>query len=278
MEDFIKRFSSVPEDFVLDFYSIAKEHYDDNELVINFDIVVKWLRVSKGNLKRLLVKRFIENVDYKIIKINKAHRNGATHKENILLTPDCFKGICMLSQTDRASLVRNYYLSLEKLIRKYNSIIQDQLYKEIGILRTNQKAKINIKGGVIYILEASNNTTLNSFAQKMYKLGKTTNIKKRLVTYNSGNSNEIRPVFIIKVSNVDKVEGCVKNLVKEYQYRKYKEIYQIDIKLLKTAIMSCDELINGFKEIIAKNNKEVKKQYKRLKKTKNNLFIIMEKK
>lgn len=52
-------------------------------------------------------------------------------------------------------------------------------------------------------------------------------------TYNSGNANDIEPLFIIKVVDIDSVESCIKQTIKEYQYRKYKEIYEIDLVCIK---------------------------------------------
>ena len=63
MEKFLIQFSSVPNGFIKDFFNIAKEEYDDNETIINFNIVVKWLNVRKDNLKKLLVNNFEDNFD-----------------------------------------------------------------------------------------------------------------------------------------------------------------------------------------------------------------------
>ena len=52
----------------------------------------------------------------------------------------------------------------------------------------------------------------------MYKLGNTDNMKKRLRTYNTGNANNIEPLFVIKVDNIKMVEECIKNIASEYQY------------------------------------------------------------
>jgi hypothetical protein len=103
------------------------------------------------------------------------------------------------------------------------------MYKKIGLLEKNQKPKVNIQGvagsplsvqgGVIYILKALNtNVTL-------YKLGKTSNLKNRLNTYNSGNANDIEPFFIIPVNDIDAVESCIKSLCKKYQYSSKKFIF-----------------------------------------------------
>jgi len=71
MESFIKQFSKVPENFINDFFIIAKEEYSDNEIIIDFEIVVKWLNVRKDSLKKILVDNFEEKFDYTIEKKKK---------------------------------------------------------------------------------------------------------------------------------------------------------------------------------------------------------------
>lgn len=66
MEKFIKQFSNVPNEFVTDFFNISKEEYNDNDFSIDFEKVVKWLSVLKGNLKTLLINNFEEKYDYTI--------------------------------------------------------------------------------------------------------------------------------------------------------------------------------------------------------------------
>jgi phage anti-repressor protein len=271
MNRFIQKYSDVPNGFVEDFFTIVDETYGDDELVIDFDIIVKWLKVRIDNLKRLLIHNFEEKYDYQIffVKTKNKKGNGAHNIGKIKLTPDCFKELCMISQTLKAKEVRKYYLSIEKLVRKYHKYIEEKLNKQLGLLKTNQKPKINKKGGVIYIIKALN-SDLN-----VYKLGRTMNIKSRLNGYNSGNANDIEPLFILEVDDINRVENCIKNLVKHFQYRKYKEVYEIDIDLLKTAIMKCDTLINGFKNEI-KRDKSIKKKFKKLKKSKEILYMYID--
>lgn len=271
MENFLKRYSKVPNGFINDFFSISKESYNDKEFAIDFDIVVKWLKIRKDSLKRTLIKYFEKNYDYKIINIKKKNKNrGANYFELILLTPDCFKELCMISQTKKAKEVRKYYLTLEKLIRQYNQEIQDKLNNKIGLLKTNQKPKINTKGGVIYILRALNTD------ETLYKLGKSSNLRKRLDNYNSGNANDIEPLFILETSDIDKIERCVKNIVKDFKYRKYKEVYQIDLNVLKMAVVQCDELMSNFEDYVKSNKKStINKQFKKLRETKEGLFIFL---
>jgi len=137
MISFLKKYSSVPERFINDFFSITGEKYVENELVIDFNIVAKWLDVVKGNLKVTLVKHFSENIDYIITKVTNKHasHNGASVEENIMVTPSCFKSLCMISTSKNAHNVRMYYISLEKLIMKYHYYIEEKLREKNWLIR-----------------------------------------------------------------------------------------------------------------------------------------------
>ena len=272
MEAFINKYSDVPKGFIKDFFNISKESYNDNEIIIDFDKVVKWLKVKKFHLKRLLVSKFEENYDYTIEKINIKRNKGGTQKELIYITPDTFKHICMLSQTAKAKQVRKYYLSIEKLVRKYHIHIENKLYKELGLIKKNQKPKYKIKGGVVYILRALNSDL------SVYKIGRTKNLDKRLNNYNSGLANDIDLLFILEVNDIIGVENCIKNLVRNHKYRKYKEVYEIDLDILRSAFLSCDELVNGFKKHYnKKNKKKTKRTFKKMRDNEEGLLIYIDK-
>ena len=155
-------------------------------------------------------------MDYTIQKEKSSKRGGQI--EIILLTPKCFKLLCMKSKSKKADQVREYYLELEEIVDKYKNYIIDGLNKKIEVLLNNQKPKINCKNGLFYIIQATYDITL-------YKIGKTKNLKKRLVEYQLDKANDMRPIFIYEVNDIDNIEACVKRNMKEYQYRKYKEIY-----------------------------------------------------
>lgn len=279
MEIFLKKYSDVPNGFIEDFFNIAKEYYDDSELSIDFNVVIKWLNVTKGNLKRLLIKHFTEKYDYIIDKIKEKNKNGngAHYYENIWITPDCFKEICMLSLVSKGKLIRQYYLSIEKLIKKYHYYIEDQLYKKINLLEKNQKPKINIKGGIIYFFKALNQIKIDDL-EDLYKIGETENVKNRFKNYNSGLANNIEPLFILEVNNLKTVENCIKNLLREYQYRKYKEIYQINVDALKLVFFNCDKLVNGFKNYMERNNQKiVNEKLKKMRHSKHGLILYLKK-
>ena len=120
LEEFIVKNSNIPKKFLTDFFNLGGDSYGDTYKNINFDDIVNWLEINKNNLKRLLVANFKIMDDYteeKILVKNK--KRGANYISKIMLTPDCFKELCMLSQTEKAKGIRKYYIIAEGLLRDH---------------------------------------------------------------------------------------------------------------------------------------------------------------
>ena len=135
LEDFINKRSNIPKTFLKDFFNLGGDSYGDTYKNINFDDIVKQLDVQKNHLKRLLINNFKINDDFteeKILVKNK--KRGANYVSKIMLTPDCFKELCMLSQTDKAKGVRRYYIVAEGLLRDHFEQIINDLNKELGLI------------------------------------------------------------------------------------------------------------------------------------------------
>lgn len=125
--------------------------------------------------------------------------------------------------------------------------------EKIKQLENNQKPKINPIKGIIYVFKALNsNLTL-------YKLGKTIDSKTRFKSHNSPMANDIDILFQYETDNIEQVESCVKALMKKSQYRKYKEVYQVDLNILRKTIVDCDKKIIEINNEIEKKNKKVLK-------------------
>jgi phage anti-repressor protein len=277
LEDFIIKRSNISKDFLRDFFNLGGDTYGDTYKNINFDDVVKWLGVVKNNLKRLLKDNFNIMDDYTEEKILiKNNKRGANYVSKIMLTPDCFKELCMLSQTEKAKGVRKYYIIVEGLLRDHFEQIINDLNKELGLIKSNIKKQTQVIGGHIYILKAMNTTQ-----KDMYKLGNSDDMKKRLRVYNTGNANNIEPLFIMKVNDIIMVEGCIKNLAREYQYKKNKEVYNIDFEFLQKLCIKCKNFINQLEKEFANNNKSTKSKLKTIKNNKDNIttkfYMIIDK-
>jgi phage anti-repressor protein len=274
LQEYLKKYSTISNKFVDDFFGLYDVKTKNTDFIISLDIIAKWLKSTKGDMNKTLTNSYVKNVDYKILK---GKSTGGRPSDIILLTPDCFKRLCMLSRTKKAEEVRTYFLEIEKHLDKYKNYIIDALNAKVGVLKNNQKPKINKKGGIIYILEAQNTDVT------LYKLGKTTDIRNRLNTYNSGNANDVTPLFIFEVDDVDKIENCIKLILKDFQYRKYKEVYEVNLDVIKKACEKCDSFIDGFKQVIAesktkKDKAEQSRQIKKLESTNKKLFLHIDKK
>ena len=124
--------------------------------------------------------------------------------------------------------------------------------KKITQLENNQKSKINNTKKIIYVFKALN-TDLT-----LYKIGKTINSKTRFLKHNSPLADDLEVLFYYETENIDQVESCVKSYMKKSKYRKYKEIYQVDLNIIKEIIKDCDINIKKYNDEIEKSNKKIK--------------------
>jgi hypothetical protein len=167
-----------------------------------------------------------------------------------MLTSDAAKRYCLMTKSKKGDDIRHYFIEIEKALFKYQHYIIKGLEDKINKLEVNQKPKINPEKGVIYVFRALN-TDLT-----LYKIGRTTNLKKRLKSHNSSSANDLEVLIIYEAENIIELEKCVKILMKKAQYRKYKEVYQVDLSIIKRAIKDCDsKLVEINNEIMKKNKK-----------------------
>jgi superfamily II DNA or RNA helicase/phage anti-repressor protein len=248
--DFLKTYSKISNKFIDDFFSL----YDlDNKNIFIIDLtkVAKWLDSKKGKIKETLLNSYKINIDYTINKTSSNGKKGAP-KQEILLTVKCFKLLCMQSRTKKAVEVREYFYALEELIDKYKNYIIEGLKDKIEKLENNQKTKVNPSKGVIYIIQTSDDITL-------YKIGKTQNLKNRLLKYNTDKKDDIIPIYIYESEDIDAVEKCIKLFMKHYQYRKYKEVYQVNVDIIKQFINKCGDIAEMNLDIhLKEKNKSMK--------------------
>jgi phage anti-repressor protein len=242
-QEFLYKFSSVNNKFIGDFFSLYTENTKDTDFVVDFDNIAKWLHVRKDSIKRTLIESYRINIDY-TIKEQKLETAGRP-SEKILLTPDCFKHICMLTRSPKGKEVRAYYIQLEKHLDKYKTNIINDLRKENEILKKDLKPlEIPKDHGVIYVLKTDNDVELKD----IYKIGSSTDFKSRLLTHQTSHVHNVKVEYVYKTNNVKGVERCLKAILHERQYRKRKEFYQIEIDDLKEIIDNCGNSLNILKK------------------------------
>jgi phage anti-repressor protein len=256
-QTFITKYSFVNAHFVKDFYNIIKEDYIEryNEFLIDSEILRKWLSILNRRIFNDTIKRsYKKNIDYTIKKVKKSEGSGGQNFEVITLTPEAAKKICLSTNSKKGGQVQQYFLDLEVALYKYKNYIIEGMNKKIQQLENNQKPKINSGKKIIYVFKALN-TDLT-----LYRIGKTINSKTRFSKHNSSMANDLEVLFQYETENIDQVESCIKAQMKKAQYRKYKEVYEVDLDIIKKSLKNCDANINEINKEIASKNKKLKQK------------------
>jgi len=197
--DFLKKYSTIPNQFIDDFFKVLQYNEYNDTFFINFDNVVKWLGQRKDSTKRTLVDNFIKNVDYTLKKNDKFRGKP---KNDILLKQSTFKKLCMISKSNRAKEVREYFLKVEETLNKYKDYIINSLKTQVKTMDTSLKPRKKPSKGVIYGFEITDNN------RKFIKIGKSKDFLQRMKQHNSSHANKIDVEFLFETDNFSEVEGC----------------------------------------------------------------------
>lgn len=200
---------------------------------INIEVLIE-MKVydRKDHCKTKLNKNFILNTDFKVQNLaseNSGARNSKAmqagkNKENIMLTVDCFKSMCMLANSETGKQVKNYYLDLEKIFKEYilrdiqslqktiETVVNENLkikstYSHLAELNDKLRMKRNYhkfkKGNCLYIIT-------DRWREKDYlKIGYTDNINTRLQTYRTS-MPDVKIEFLLYLTENKVLEKCLK--------------------------------------------------------------------
>jgi phage anti-repressor protein len=252
-KDFLKNNTTINNKFLDDFNFLINDDYMEHyyDFLVDSNKLINWLDISKEEFKKTIYKSYKINVDYIIEKNeNKKIGSGGHNEKIILLTPEACKKICLMTKSKIGEKVRQYFIDVELAIYKYKKHIINSLNEKVNKLENNQKPKIKYSKGIIYVFRA-----LNEENATLYKIGKTINSKKRFNSHNSPLSNDIEIVLVYEADNIEQLEKCIKTYMQKAQYRKYKEIYRVNLDIIKNVIKVCDTKIKEINEIIDfKNN------------------------
>jgi hypothetical protein len=237
VREFIKKYVVVDPAFVDDLFGLSDLHSTPNDFTVDLNAAAKWLRTRKDFLKRTLVRTYTKGVDYSVEKpfSGKGVGTGVANREVVRLTPDCFKAMCMMSHAAKAKEVRAYYISAEKALLRYKDAIVESMDARIKELERNQKsAEKTRRRGVIYVIRASKTMT------SLYKIGRTVSEHHRMRSHNRALADDLEVVVVYETHCVEAVEACMKRMLRPLQYRKRKEVYEVDLAVLKKVLTSCN--------------------------------------
>lgn len=257
LKSFLKQHSFIPNSFIDSFLSMYNPETTQSDFAIDLDKAAMWLNVTKFKLIYTLKSSYKDGIDYTIERVRKKGcKYGGNNYKLVKITPDCFKRLCMRSPAKRAEEVRTYFIELESLLVRYRTTLIKGINEEIVQMERVLKPKdMKDSSGYVYVIKASPER------DSVYKIGRTKDLNQRLITYATGTIDGVELVFKFKTESHKRTEACVKALLKENQYRKYKEVYQADLDMIKHVIKKCDEMSNYTRLYSSKKPLEMKGGY-----------------
>lgn len=124
-------------------------NYSKTDFVISLDDVWKWLGFArKDPAKVVLIKNFIYKKNYTIDSQKSLGISKTTKpKEEILMTINTFKKLCLKAGTSKADEIHDYYIKLEELlfdtINEESTDLRNQLVlKDVSMLEKLKKIHI----------------------------------------------------------------------------------------------------------------------------------------
>lgn len=237
---FLKQHMAVPNKFIDDLFSLYGQTTLQSDFVVDLDKVAPWLGMEKFTLMATLRDGYREGVDYTAVRTTRRKagvKYGGNHAMTVMLTPDCFKRMCMRSNSVKAEQARTYFIKLEDLVRRYKDVMIEGMRADIARLEKNQKANVKDTPGPgwLYAFRAG---------KGLVKFGSAKDWLKRLRAYRTGRADEdeIHLLFKFRTENFREVEGCAKAFLNKKRYRKRREIYEVTVDELHSLVEGCDAL------------------------------------
>jgi len=229
-----------------DFVNKFIDHVVEPDDMISFSEIQDWVGYKKKETVLLLLKNnkniFIENEHYNIKKIKIEGVNKPINE--IYMTADTVKNICLMASTEKGQQFRKYYIELEKCFKKV--MIENIKLQTINITNPIDALKKYEfdpnqykKKEVFYILYINNST---------YKFGITGDLFNRLRQHR----NTIKYDFVVKCFDTinrtlgKKIEDAFKLYIR---HNKLQTVYNNETECFKTT----DKInIDKLMEIISK--------------------------
>jgi len=252
LENFLIKNSDISKDFITDFFGFQKKSIFASYTPFIHDLsdIAYWLETTKMKLKETLNNSYSKNIDYIVIKSllssngEQISKQGGHNKKLVLLTPDCFKMLCMRSKTKKADTVRQYYLELEKLIDKYKDMIIQEKNKKIELLENDLKKEVFPKGNYSYLIKET-----DEIGEVYLRIGQSADLKTRIANHNSSSIH--KKIVSSKIKTDDKLhfETCLRSTMINYRYKKNKDYYKIPEDKINKVIKICKNIVKNFKNI-----------------------------
>lgn len=253
--------------FVQSFKMYLEHGSDEKTFVVDYDDVWQWMGFPrKDHGKRLLVKEFIENVDYIVENSlpNSGERvspadndanvsqHGGQNKEAIFLTVTAFKNFCMRANTSKAEVIRGYYVKMETILHDYT--LQCLQESNIKMLEAQASASHErhhallagyVKKRLVYVLrlmDAPNN------AGFIIRIGSTDNLRDRVNHHNTTYKLKVKVLDVFACENHTGFEKFLHHHAKLVS-RRYRDPIN-DVNSIETYLMPDEAVYKKIKHVM----------------------------
>ena len=240
LNDFLVKYGGVTRTIAEQFALMYTNSTSQQTPVISVDMYVLLMKQDRKNVLQTLRSSYVLGIDYLEHARPKSHSHGGHGGKDVLLTPDCFKRLCMRSKTANSEVVRTYFLRMESLSRMYFGAKSTKLQTNVQVLLNNQRPKmksdieeeLKTTQGYIYIFPVLGRVS------NLWRIGSSLNTKKRFRAHDSSHADKLTYTRI-KVYDVRKVESIITLWLSEFKYRKEKEVFRGNYELLQSMVVTC---------------------------------------
>ncbi len=260
--------SGPEQEMFVNSFHMYLNHNAKKEFVVDLDDVYDWLGFStKGNAKRVLDKQLVDGQHFKTLRIQadkqtgEAQGRGGTNKERVLMTVNGFKQFCMAANTDKAKLIREYYITMEGILLEHTREVMDEtrtlassthlaLEAAQTALDSEREATAKAQADAATATAALEryrsktyeevpkmdhvyiNKELTEASNDIHKIGKSIDPKKRLAQFRTASARGIVEVYQRATHNAPIVEKIVEVAMKRYHYASLggEEHYNCDVE------------------------------------------------
>lgn len=219
-------------EFVTDFiYSI----HSNNDFEISIRDVSKWLKVHEWALKDTIYRSYKKDIDY---IIDQQQTNGRP-QQDIYLTVDCFKEVCMKSNSKRGELVRKYFIMIENAYREYlfGAIRNRRRFDNEDYGDKKYQNKKYPLGNCVYIIRIDYSGAMS------YRIGLTKNLSRRLSEHRRTFSGNVKLILYKYYEYNEFLESCIHRFLHKGRKRNDNdnlvEIFESDVPIIIKLLSAC---------------------------------------
>ena len=261
---------------------------DESNFVIDLDDIWKWLGFQqKAAAKKVLIRNFNLDLDYKILNSSECKKGSGGHnKEIIMMNIKTFNLFCLKGDTLMSGMLHEYYIKIERAyinsiddeytILKQTTQIEDEYIKsldELVPLLTKQKVQLvthlikNYKENYHYIIQKPENVKGSKkggqnkinymLTEYTFELLKNSyNFRNKYITNVSDNVKCINVAMCLENQTIGFIENSFKDVIevkRQYMFDNYKvDLYFPEYKL----VVECDENNHTDRAPINEKNRE----------------------